>query len=118
MTAIELRITRASAIAGKVVDEQGEPVEGALVAALRYRNTGGGPQLSASRSAPTDDLGNYRLFGLEPGRYYLRVTRSTTVTAASVQDGTRRSSFMCRSTTRAPWMKPRHHGSSWSPGAN
>ena len=64
-------------ITGKVLDDLGDPVERATVAAMRYRVQGNERQLAQTASASTDDQGNYRVFGIEPGRYYLRVTPSS-----------------------------------------
>ena len=61
-------------ITGKVVDEDGEPVERAQIRAMRYRFVRGKKQMTAPGSASTDDQGEYRLFGLEPGKYYLSAT--------------------------------------------
>jgi hypothetical protein len=73
MTALELRMTRGGVIAGKVLDDLGDPVERATVSAMRYRFQANERQLAQTGSASTDDQGNYRVFGLDPGRYYLRV---------------------------------------------
>jgi protocatechuate 3,4-dioxygenase beta subunit len=74
LTSLELRMRRHGVIAGKVVDETGEPVQEARVSALRSRYLNGEWQLATSGSASTDDLGNFRVFGLDPGRYFVRVT--------------------------------------------
>jgi hypothetical protein len=70
-----------------VVDEYGDPVERVMVRALRCRWTGSERQMSIQASTSTDDLGNYRLFGLEPGRYYLQVTPGVSSTLAAGQVG-------------------------------
>jgi hypothetical protein len=72
-------LPRAAAIAGKLLDEFGDPVTGALVQALRYRYADGQRQLlpvaegmdALLRGGLTDDLGNYRIHGLTPGDYYI-----------------------------------------------
>ncbi len=66
-----IRLTPLGAIAGKVVDEEGEPVAEASIQALRYTFTPGGGRLTAARVTTTNDLGEYRLYGLRPGRYYI-----------------------------------------------
>ncbi len=61
-----------SVIAGRVTDEFGEPVAELMVTAQRYRYFNGRRQLTpVSRPASTDDGGNFRLYGLAPGDYYL-----------------------------------------------
>jgi 5-hydroxyisourate hydrolase-like protein (transthyretin family) len=66
---IELR--PAAAIAGRVTDREGDPVVGAEVRAMvtAYRN--GQRILRAVQSTITNDLGEYRLFGLPAGQYYI-----------------------------------------------
>lgn len=60
------------AIAGRVVDAHGDPVETASVQALRLPKTGRGrPQMRSGTS--TNDLGEFRIALLEPGRYLLFV---------------------------------------------
>jgi hypothetical protein len=68
-------LSRGSVIAGRVVDDGGEPVSGTMVSAMRYqfmsgtrRLMPGGGEGSTDR---TDDQGHFRLFGLPPGDYYV-----------------------------------------------
>jgi hypothetical protein len=68
---VEVRIAPLSIISGKVLDESGQPLEGASVTALRYDYSGGGKNLQPVGGAQTDDRGEYRMFDLQPGRYYL-----------------------------------------------
>jgi hypothetical protein len=68
----DIRLARGSAIAGRLLDEFGEPVEAATVTGHRVTFPApGSPKLAAERSAVTNDLGEYRLFGLRPGYYYV-----------------------------------------------
>ena len=64
-----------SAIEGRVVDGRGEPVTGATVSAARVV-LGSLARTTASPS-PTDDLGRYRIYGLEPGEYVVAAEVST-----------------------------------------
>lgn len=86
ITTLEIVVPRGSAIAGRVTNEYGEPVLRAIVSAMKFGYTPTGQrtlqlgrsvdgsvpngivQLSGSRVL-TDDLGQFRLFGLEPGEY-------------------------------------------------
>ena len=62
------------AISGRVVDEAGEPVEGALVQLVRSAMAAGRRLTATMGWARTDDRGEYR-FGRLPGSvYYLAVT--------------------------------------------
>ena len=58
-------------ISGRIVDEDGEPVPNVDVQVSRLQYMSGRKQLSRSNSRMTNDLGEYRIFGLSPGRYYL-----------------------------------------------
>jgi hypothetical protein len=70
---MDLALPRGGAIAGRVVDELGEPVTGAVVQLLRQRYVKGRRQLdSGGRSFDhTDDRGQFRIYGVPPGTYYL-----------------------------------------------
>ena len=61
-------------ISGQIFNEDGEPVEGATVRALWFDYEDGEKVLSRSRSAETNDLGEYRLYWLIPHEYYVSAT--------------------------------------------
>jgi protocatechuate 3,4-dioxygenase beta subunit len=72
---IDFSLPRGSAITGRITDEFGDPVTDVQVQALRYQFVNGERQLvNAGRSAQTDDLGAYRIFGLMPGDYLVRAS--------------------------------------------
>jgi Carboxypeptidase regulatory-like domain len=68
------RMKSSGAITGRVVNEDGEGVQGAEVYALRPTYWGGRKAVSVAGSTRTDDRGEYRVYGLAPGRYYIRVS--------------------------------------------
>jgi protocatechuate 3,4-dioxygenase beta subunit len=69
---LDIRLTPQGVITGRVLDEDGDPVQHVMVGLLRRVFSDGRRQLMpASQSASTNDLGEYRIFGLAPGRYYL-----------------------------------------------
>jgi protocatechuate 3,4-dioxygenase beta subunit len=79
------RLTRAAAVSGRVADESGEPMMGVVVSTLRkptpeeeeeWHHSTKREHLMQSGSAVTDDRGEYRVFGLKPGEYYLKATES------------------------------------------
>lgn len=62
-------------ILGTVVDEQHEPVEGALIYLFRTDASGGGlRQTYVAGQTSSDDRGSYRFAHLEPGCYYVMVS--------------------------------------------
>lgn len=75
----DIAMPRGSVIAGRIVDEFGEAMPDATVRALRSTWSNGRRRLQATgRTAVTNDLGQYRLFGLPPGEYYVSATLSDT----------------------------------------
>lgn len=78
MEKADVALPRGSAVSGRVLDEFGEPVADASVTAMRMQYTGGRRRLVQSgRSSTSNDLGQFRLFGLPPGEYYVSVTVRT-----------------------------------------
>ena len=71
MTGIEFRLPRGSVLAGHVFDETGDPMPGAAVRVLRYQYAQGERQLVPAGTAQTDDEGSFRVWGLNPGDYYV-----------------------------------------------
>jgi len=72
---VDFTLPRGGVITGRLVDEFGEPVSNVMVAAMRYTNVGGRRTLVSSvRNAQTDDLGEYRIYGLAPGDYFVQAT--------------------------------------------
>lgn len=71
----DITMPRGSVISGRIVDEFGDPVADASVSALRSMWSNGKRRLQQTgRTAQTNDLGQYRLFGLAPGDYYVSAT--------------------------------------------
>jgi len=66
-------------ISGHIYDEAGEPLAGANVLTLQMRFFNGRRRLTPVRgNALTDDTGQYRLSGLEPGEYYVQASSRET----------------------------------------
>lgn len=75
---VNFALLRGGVIAGRIVDDLGEPVSGANVVAMRFQFLAGSRRLmpAASEGAQdrTDDQGGFRLYGLPPGEYYVSAT--------------------------------------------
>jgi protocatechuate 3,4-dioxygenase beta subunit len=83
---IDVTITRGGAIAGTIVDEFGEPMQDLPVTALQLQAAGGrtrGLRASVSGGSRTDDRGQYRIFGLQPGAYLVQALVGDSLSAAS-----------------------------------
>jgi hypothetical protein len=72
---VDFALPRGGVIAGRIADEFGEPITGVQMEAYRYEYGPGGERSLAYSGgfglALTDDLGQFRVFGLMPGEYVL-----------------------------------------------
>ncbi len=69
---VDFSLPHGAIITGRVVDEFGEPIADIAVSPMRYQFVQGRRQLiAAGRVGTTNDIGDYRIFGLAPGQYYL-----------------------------------------------
>jgi hypothetical protein len=72
---LDFALPRGSVITGRIVDEFGEPMPEVQVAPMRYQFMQGRRQLMPTgRFGQTNDLGEFRIFGLPPGQYYVSAT--------------------------------------------
>jgi hypothetical protein len=71
MKDLQFRLIPSAVIAGRILDEDGEPLPGVTVSALREIYAKGKRSLATRGTVETNDLGEYRLFGLAPGRYFV-----------------------------------------------
>ena len=75
LSQVNFALPRASAINGRITDRLGEPVVGADVRVQRYQYSSDGERrltnvpLSLPTPMQTNDLGEFRVFGLMPGSY-------------------------------------------------
>lgn len=70
---IELPMTPGGSISGRVYTANGQPLGAVEVLAMKASYPGGRRTLVPVQSVMTNDLGEYRLFWLAPGRYYVSV---------------------------------------------
>ena len=72
---LAMALPRGGVIAGRVMDEFGEPLAEVQVQVLRSMMQGGGRRMMpAGRGDTTDDQGAFRIFGLQPGDYVVSAT--------------------------------------------
>jgi protocatechuate 3,4-dioxygenase beta subunit len=70
--AIDIRLLRGAVITGRISDEFGDPVPNASVMVMRQQFLQGQRRfVPTGGRATTDDVGEYRVFGLAPGLYYV-----------------------------------------------
>lgn len=69
---IVMRMSRVAAVGGRISDSSGRPIAGVPVQLFRFAyDETGQRKVQRSAIALTDDRGDYRIFHLSPGRYYL-----------------------------------------------
>ena len=66
---VDITLRRLSAIAGRVVDDNGDPIEGAVINAMRLRPGAGRRFVATGSQRRTNELGRYRVYNLQPGDY-------------------------------------------------
>jgi 5-hydroxyisourate hydrolase-like protein (transthyretin family) len=73
MNDLVFKLAHTAAISGHVFDEDGEPIAKATVITYRASKRLGKEQEVGDAPELTNDLGEFRVFDLEPGRYYIAV---------------------------------------------
>lgn len=72
---LTLTLKKGGAISGRVLDAKGEPLANARVVALAHLTRARGPvrwiPIGMGSNGSTNDLGEFRLFGLAPGEYII-----------------------------------------------
>jgi hypothetical protein len=70
-TGVELSLTKGAAMTGRIVDASGEPLSGIMVSALKQAldRTSNRMMALTAQMTQTNDLGEFRLAGLQEGRY-------------------------------------------------
>ncbi len=70
---LRLRLWRGAVLAGTIVSEAGRPLANTTVSAIPAREvTPAALTLSNNAQATTNEIGEFRIFGLEPGTYLVR----------------------------------------------
>lgn len=68
---LEIRLRRGGIVGGRIVDRFGDPVVQGSVTAYGVDYLNGQRRLVSRGSATTDDLGQFRIYGLPRGRYFV-----------------------------------------------
>lgn len=90
MPALNFKMTPQGIIAGRVLDDENEPMSGLSVTAMRSAYMFGKKRiLPAGAPVQTNDLGEYRIPNLEPGKY---VISSTAQKLMQIETGTEKAS--------------------------
>ena len=71
---INLSLLRGGAIEGRILDQDGEPVARIQASLIRARYVQGRRVLQPAGSDQTDDRGQFRIYDIPPGTYYLMAT--------------------------------------------
>jgi hypothetical protein len=75
----DVAMPRGGVISGRLVDEFGDPLPDALVSAMRQTWSNGRRRLlPTGRTSQTNDLGQFRMYGLPPGEYYISASLRNT----------------------------------------
>ena len=72
LAGLKLRVVHSASISGRVFDPEGDPVPGANVTLLRPGRNMGVRILVNYQTISTNDRGEYRFTGIDPGEYYAR----------------------------------------------
>lgn len=82
---IELRMAAQAIVTGRVTGPDGAPLANATVRLSQMRLDGWRTVLSVVKQVLTDDLGQYRMFDIAPGRYYISTSYQDTAGALGLR---------------------------------
>jgi hypothetical protein len=68
---VNFRLTPHGVVTGRVVDEDGDPMPAVQVQLARFAYQQGRRQLAYAGGGTTDDRGDYRAYGVAPGKYFV-----------------------------------------------
>jgi hypothetical protein len=77
LSGIQLSLTPGAVITGRLTDDRGEVVVGAVVQALKITHKDGMRERTMVQAVVSNDLGEYRFFMLKPGKYSIAVIPPT-----------------------------------------
>jgi protocatechuate 3,4-dioxygenase beta subunit len=70
----DLVMVKGGVVSGRIRDPNGQPISGMSVSVFRVSYSNGRKMWTSANSKLTDDRGEYRIFWLPPGQYYVGVT--------------------------------------------
>ena len=73
VSGVVVKLVPLAVLSGHVQDEDGAPIPSAGVVVLRYSYESGRRRLGFAAGGQTNDLGEFEILNLAPGRYYLQV---------------------------------------------
>src|SRR5262249_8279291 len=71
---VNIQLTPAGVITGRIYDQNRQPLPSVSIEALRYQYREGVRVFVSAGQGMSDDRGEYRIFNLQPGAYYVRAT--------------------------------------------
>jgi hypothetical protein len=74
---IDFSLPPGGVVTGRIVDEAGEPIVSATVSVMRIAFANGRRQPTGVGGAQTDDRGEFRIFGLPRGEYFVQASLGT-----------------------------------------
>jgi hypothetical protein len=83
---VKFKLMPFAVIAGTVRESDGEPITGAWITLLRLYHRAEGPALERSENAQTNDLGQFRITDLVPGKYFARAAPSVSLPDEKAED--------------------------------
>jgi len=86
LAGIDFRLSSTGAFSGKIQDQFGDGLANVTVSAVRRVVVGGAVQTAPATTTATNDLGEFRLYGLTPGRYYVVAAPPRTSPALGTSD--------------------------------
>ena len=79
LSGIDFNLIRGGAVEGRVADQDYEPLSRVIVTLSGYQTVQGERALTPVSRAQTDDRGQFRLFDIPPGSYFLSATQGAGV---------------------------------------
>ena len=75
LTGLVIELTPQAVVTGRVTDEDGDAMQSATVQLWRMGYRSGRRQLTSVQGMGTNDLGEFRIAGIAPGKYYLSASK-------------------------------------------